>query len=96
MSTRYRIWPGAVREFVRIRMRESDGSLRGDGLAKFADFIDVSPGQLSRVLNSKVPLSWEMLSRISSGLGVPIDAISEPIRNHDGHNDEPEREEVAS
>lgn len=71
-------------------MRESDGSLRGDGLGKFADFIGVSFGQLSRVLNGHVPLTIEMLDRIAAGLGVPWSAISEPIPETS------DREEVAS
>jgi transcriptional regulator with XRE-family HTH domain len=83
MPTRYRILEGATRQFIRERTRDLEPGLKGDGLAKFANLIGISVGQLSRVLNGRVALSFEMGARIANGLGVPIDAVMEPVRDND-------------
>jgi transcriptional regulator with XRE-family HTH domain len=83
MPARYRILGPATRQWIRERTREPDGSNKGDGLAKFAAYIGISVGQLSRILNGRVDLTWEMRGRIADGLGVPPDVISEEIRDTD-------------
>jgi transcriptional regulator with XRE-family HTH domain len=83
MPARYRILEAATRQFIRERTREPDGTNKGDGLAKFAAYIGISVGQLSRILNGRVDLTWEMRSRIADGLGVPPAAIGEEIRDRD-------------
>lgn len=78
MPITYRLYQHPVRQFIKERARAALGDeLRGDGLAWFAEQIDTSASQLSRVVNGRVALTHEMAVRIANGLGIPHEAVYE-------------------
>ena len=70
MRVRYRILAGPVRQFLRDR---------GVDQQAFAQQIDVNAQHFNRVLSGKTPLTFDMGSRIASGLGVELLAVMEPV-----------------
>ena len=76
---RYHLQPPAVRQFIKERAAAAAGipaaEMRGDGIAWFAERIDTSPSNLSRVINGRVPLTHDMGVRIANGLEVPHDVV---------------------
>jgi transcriptional regulator with XRE-family HTH domain len=87
MSTRYRILSGPVRQFLKERKLEQQD---------LAARIDVTPYQLSRILRGRVPLTFEMGTRIANGLYVPLDAVMEPIEPAAVEADDAEQQAVGT
>lgn len=70
MRVEYRPLAGPIRQFLRDR----DLSMNA-----LADKIGCDRGHLSRVINGRVPLTWEMGHRVAVGLSVSDDAVMEAL-----------------
>ncbi len=67
---RYRVLAGPVRYQLRLRFRTARA---------FCELHDFDGPQLSRVLNERVPLTWEYGHRLAVALGIPDDVVMEPV-----------------